>query len=207
MTDLWSTVIAERGALADDLADLSPQQWQTPSLCEGWTVRDVLAHQSGTASMTTPKFLARLAAAGFRFPRYANREIRRHLGDSPRATLAEFRDRQHSTSCPPGPKVTWLGEVVVHSEDIRRPLGISHTYPPAAVRKVIDFYTGSDLILGTKSRIKELRLKATDDDWSHGEGPLVEGRLIDLLMAATGRGVACESLTGDGVSTLRLRCP
>ena len=207
MTDLWSTVIAERGALADDLADLSPQQWQTPSLCEGWTVRDVLAHQSGTASMTTPKFLARLAAAGFSFPRYANREIRRHLGDSPRATLAEFRDRQHSTSCPPGPKVTWLGEVVVHSEDIRRPLGISHTYPPAAVRKVIDFYTGSDLILGTKSRIKELRLKATDDDWSHGEGPLVEGRLIDLLMAATGRGVACESLTGDGVSTLRLRCP
>ncbi len=207
MTDIWSTVIAERGALADDLADLSPQQWQTPSLCEGWTVREVLAHQSGTASMTTSKFLVRLAAAGFSIPRYANREIRRHLGDSPRATLAEFRDRQHSTSCPPGPKVTWLGEVIVHSEDIRRPLGISHTYPPAAVRKVIDFYTGTDLVLGTKSRIKELRLKATDDDWSHGEGPLVEGRLIDLLMAATGRGVACESLTGDGVSTLRLRCP
>ena len=207
MTDIWNTVIAERGALADDLADLSPQQWQTPSLCEGWTVREVLAHQSGTASMTTPKFLARLAAAAFSFPRFANREIRRHLGDSPRATLAEFRDRQHSTSCPPGPKVTWLGEVIVHSEDIRRPLGISHGYPPAAVREVIDFYAGSDLILGTKSRIKELRLNATDDDWSHGQGPLVEGRLIDLLMAATGRGVACESLTGDGVSTLRLRCP
>jgi len=207
MTDLWSTVAAERGALADDLADLTPQQWRTESLCEGWTVREVLAHQSGTASMNTPKFLSRLAAAGFSIPRYAQREIPRHLGDSPRATLTEFRDRQHSTSCPPGPKVTWLGEAIVHAEDIRRPLGIAHDYPPAAVRKVLDFYARTDLVLGVRSRIKELRLSATDDDWSRGTGPLVEGRLIDLLMAATGRGAACESLTGDGVSTLRLRCP
>jgi len=50
------------------------------------------------------------------------------------------------------------------------------------------------------------RLRSTDDGWSHGEGLTVEGRLIDLLMAAAGRGVACESLSGDGVSTLRLRC-
>ena len=95
----------------------------------------------------------------------------------------------------------------MHSEDIRRPLGISHDYPRAAVAP------GPRLLQGlqhpdrhTKNRIADLRLSATDDDWSHGEGPTVEGRLIDLLMAATGRGVACESLTGDGVSTLRLRC-
>ena len=206
MTDMWSTVAAERGALATDLADLSDQQWETPSLCDGWTVREVLAHQTGTASMNPPKFLARFAGAGFNFPKFADREIRRHLGDSPRATLEEFRDRQHSTSCPPGPKVTWLGEVIVHSEDIRRPLGISHDYPAAAVRQVLDYYKNSNTLIGTKSRIAELRLAATDDDWSHGEGPAVEGRLIDLLLAATGRGVACESLTGDGVSTLRLRC-
>ncbi len=207
MTDLWSTVAAERGALAADLADLSDQQWKTPSLCEDWTVREMLAHQSGTASMSTPKFFARFAAAGFSFPRFADREIQRHLGDSPRATLAEFRDLQHSTSSPPGPRTSWLGEVIVHSEDIRRPLGISHTYPPDAVRQVLDFYKNSNALIGTKSRIADLRLSATDDDWSHGDGPAVEGRLIDLLMAATGRGVACESLTGDGVSTLRHRCP
>jgi uncharacterized protein (TIGR03083 family) len=206
MSDMWSTVAAERGALAADLADLSDQQWKTPSLCDGWTVREVLAHQTGTASMSTPKFLTRLAAAGFRFPTFANREIQRHLGDSPRATLAEFRDKQHSTSSPPGPKLSWLGEVIVHSEDIRRPLGIRHEYPASAVRQVFDFYKGSNTLIGTKSRIADLRLTATDDDWNHGEGPTVEGRLIDLLMAATGRGVACESLAGDGVSTLRLRC-
>jgi len=206
MSDMWSTVAAERGALAADLADLSDQQWETPSLCDGWTVREVLAHQTGTASMSTPKFLTRMAAAGFRFPVFANREIQRHLGDSPGATLSEFRDKQHSTSCPPGPKLSWLGEVIVHSEDIRRPLGIRHDYPPAAVRQVLDFYKGSNTLIGTKSRIADLRLTATDDDWNHGAGPTVEGRLIDLLMAATGRGVACDSLAGDGVSTLRLRC-
>jgi len=206
MTDMWSTVAAERGALAADLADLSDQQWETPSLCDGWTVREVLAHQTGTASMNPPKFLARFAGAGFNFPKFADREIQRHLGDSPQATLAEFRDKQHSTSAPPGPKLSWLGEVIVHSEDIRRPLGISHDYPAAAVRQVLDYYKNSNTLIGTKSRIAELRLAATDDDWSHGEGPAVEGRLIDLLLAATGRGVACESLTGDGVSTLRLRC-
>ena len=136
----------------------------------------------------------------------ANREIRRHLGASPQATLAEFRDKQHSTSCPPGPKVSWLGEVIVHSEDIRRPLGIRHDYPTAAVRQVLDFYKSSNTLIGTKGRIADLRLTATDEDWSHGDGPTVEGRLVDLLLAATGRGVACESLSGDGVSTLRLRC-
>ena len=94
----------------------------------------------------------------------------------------------------------------MHSEDIRRPLGISHTYPAAAVRQVLDYYKNSNTLIGTKGRIADLRLAATDDDWSHGDGPAVEGRLIDLLMAATGRAVACESLTGDGVSTLRLRC-
>jgi uncharacterized protein (TIGR03083 family) len=206
MSDMWSTVAAERGALAADLADLPDRQWETPSLCDGWTVREVLAHQTGTASMTPSKFFARFAAAGFNFPRFSDREIQRHLGDSPQATLAEFRDKQHSTSAPPGPKVSWLGEVIVHSEDIRRPLGISHTYPTAAVRQVLDFYKTSNTLIGTKRRIADLRLTATDDDWSHGEGPAVEGRLVDLLVAATGRAAACDSLSGDGVSTLRLRC-
>jgi hypothetical protein len=96
--------------------------------------------------------------------------------------------------------------VIVHSEDIRRPLAIEHQYPPDAVREVIDFYKGSNTLIGAKRRIADLRLQATDQDWSHGAGPMVEGRLVDLLLAATGRARACDRLTGDGVTTLRLRC-
>ncbi|HET6653681.1 MAG TPA: maleylpyruvate isomerase family mycothiol-dependent enzyme [Nocardioides sp.] len=206
MDEMWSTVAAERGALADDLAGLTDEQWETPSWCEGWTVHDVLAHQCGTADTGPGQFFVRLAASGFRFSKFADAQIRRHRGATPAETLETFRRLQHSTTAPPGPKTSWLGEVVVHSEDIRRPLGIDHDYPAEAVRRVIDFYKGSNTLIGAKSRIADLRLVATDQDWSHGTGPLVEGRLVDLLLAATGRAGACDRLSGDGVTTLRLRC-
>lgn len=206
MSEMWTTVAAERGALADDLAGLTDEQWATPSWCAGWTVHDVLAHQCGTADTNPPKFFARLAAAGFNFPKFAEAQIRRHRGATPAETLAAFRRLQHSTTAPPGPKVSWLGEVIVHSEDIRRPLGIEHDYPADAVRQVIDFYKRSNTLIGTKTRIADLQLTATDQDWSHGTGPRVEGRLLDLLLAGTGRAAACDRLSGDGVTTLRLRC-
>lgn len=203
---MWDTIAAERGALAQDLEGLTDEQWNTPSLCAGWTVREVLAHQSGTASLTPPTFFVRFAGSGFNFDRFARGEIQRHLGATPAATLAEFRSLQHSTKSPPGPKASWLGETIVHSEDIRRPLGIVHTYPTAAVRQAIDFYKGSNTLLGTKNRIDGITLRATDTDWSHGDGPVAEGTLIDLLMAATGRRSGADGLTGEGAPILADRC-
>ena len=206
MSDIWTTISAERGALADDLADLTPAQWDTPSLCSEWTVRDIVAHLSATASLNPATFFVNMAKAGFNFDRFANGQIGKHRGPDPAATLSEFRDLQNSTSAPPGPKTSWLGEVVVHGEDVRRPLGISHTYPPDAVRQVIDFYKGSNMLIGSKNRIAGLALRATDHDWQHGQGEAVEGPLLSLLLAMTGRGAASDDLTGSGVQTLRSRC-
>ena len=206
MTDMWATVAAERGALASDLADLTPTQWDTPSLCSGWTVRDIVAHLSATASLNPGTFFFNMAKAGFNFDRFAHGQIDKHRGPDPAATLSEFRSLQNSTSAPPGPKTSWLGEVVVHGEDLRRPLGISHTYPPDAVREVIDFYKGSNMLIGSKKRVAGLALKATDADWQHGEGEAVEGPMLSLLLAMTGRAAACDDLSGSGVPTLRGRC-
>jgi uncharacterized protein (TIGR03083 family) len=206
MSDIWTTISAERGALADDLANLTPAQWDTPSLCNEWTVRDIVAHLSATASLNPGTFFINMAKAGFNFDKFANGQIGKHRGPDPAATLSEFRGLQNSTSAPPGPKTSWLGEVVVHGEDVRRPLGFSHTYPPDAVRQVIDFYKGSNMLIGSKKRIAGLALKATDDDWQHGQGEAVEGPLLSLLLAMTGRGAACDGLTGPGVQTLRSRC-
>ena len=206
MTDLWTTVAAERGALADDLEGLTDAQWETPSLCAGWSVRDVVAHQSGTADLNPATFVVALARNGFSFTKFVDAGIRRHRGSSPAETLQIFRSLQHSTSAPPGPKLSWLGETIVHSEDVRRPLGIGHSYPADAVRDVMGFYAGSNTLIGTKRRIAGLRLRATDQDWTHGEGALVEGPLLDLLLAATGRAAGCDALAGDGVGTLRSRC-
>jgi uncharacterized protein (TIGR03083 family) len=206
MSDIWPTIAAERGALAGDLADLTPAQWETPSLCAGWTVRDIVAHLSATASLNPATFFVGVAKARFNFDKFANDQIAKHRGADPVATLAEFRGLQNSTSAPPGPKTSWLGEVVVHGADVRRPLGIPHTYPLGAVREVADFYKGSNMLLGSKNRVAGLALSATDHDWQHGQGEAVEGPLLSLLLAMTGRAAACDDLVGPGVPTLRSRC-
>jgi uncharacterized protein (TIGR03083 family) len=202
---MWTTIAGERGALADDLADLSDAEWGAKSLCGDWTVRDVLAHMTATASTSPVSFLVGFLGSGFDFGKFAAKGIARHRGSTPAEALQEFRARQTSTTSPPGPKLSWLGETIVHAEDIRRPLGIRHDYPTDAVRSVLDFYQGSNALIGTKDRIDGLTLTATDTDWTHGSGPSVEGPILALLLAATGRGQACSELTGDGVATLRER--
>lgn len=205
MTDIWPIVHAERKALAEDLADLSPEQWQTPSWCEGWTVHDVLAHLLSAAKMTPPKFVRRFAAAGFSFDRFADGQVRREGAGGSQATLAAFRAAQDRETAPPGPKDTWLGESFVHGEDIRRPLGLTGDYPLPYVTRVIELYAGSNAIIGGKTRVAGLTLKATDVDFSLGSGPVVEGPAVALMLAATGRRQALAELCGPGVEVLAER--
>jgi uncharacterized protein (TIGR03083 family) len=205
MTDIWPTIHAERQALADDLAQLSPDQWQTPSLSADWTVHDVLAHLLSAAKMTPPKFLTRFAGAGFNFNKFAAKQVALEGAGGPAATLAEFRAAKTRTTSPPGPKDTWLGEAFVHGEDIRRPLGISHSYPLPDVTRVITLYATSNAIIGGKTRVSGLTLMATDTDFSIGTGPTVEGPAVALMMAASGRKSALSELSGPGVQTLAER--
>jgi uncharacterized protein (TIGR03083 family) len=203
--DTWAVIHAERKALAGDLRALDDAQWATLSLCEGWTVRDVLAHMTSAASLTPPAFFATLVGSGFSFNRLQEKGVAAQRGNSPADTLTRFDAVQTSVKHPPGPPATWLGETIVHSEDIRRPLGIGHQYPADAVVQVADFYQGSNLLIGSKRRIEGLALRATDADWSHGTGPEVSGPLLSLVLAMTGRKAAVDDLTGDGVATLRAR--
>jgi uncharacterized protein (TIGR03083 family) len=203
---MWQAIHVERRALADDLADLDASRWGTPSLDAGWTVHDVLAHMTATARMAPPAFVLKLARTGFNFAKFADREIAAVGAGGPESTLAQFRSAETSTSAPPAPKLSWMGETLVHAEDIRRPLGIAHDYPTDWVTRVIDFYSGSNVLIGGKRRVEGLTLRATDADWSHGSGPVVEGPAMSLLMATAGRGVALDDLSGEGLATLRARC-
>jgi uncharacterized protein (TIGR03083 family) len=203
--DLWATIFSERKALAADLERITPQQWETPSLSTDWTVRDVVAHMTGTARLSGASFLPKLIGAGFSLTRLQRKDIARERGASPDHTLRNFESVMESKGRPPGPLDTMLGEVIVHSEDIRRPLGIAHAYPLDALVEAADFFKKSNLILGTKRRIAGVTLKAIDTDWQHGNGPLVRGPMVSLLMAMTGRKPALDHLTGDGVAILRER--
>ena len=203
--DQWTLIHAEREALAGDLVGLDAGQWQNPSLCEQWTVREVLAHMTSTAAMTPAKFIATFLGSGFNFKSLTSKGVRSELGDSPAETLERFKAQGASRTSPPGPIDSWVGETIVHAEDIRRPLVIAHTYAPAAVRLVADFYVGSNLLIGAKNRIAGVALRATDTDWSHGSGPQVSGPLLSLVMAMTGRKVALDDLEGPGLEVLRSR--
>jgi uncharacterized protein (TIGR03083 family) len=205
-TSIWPTIHAERAALADDLANLTPEQWSTPTLCSDWDVHDVLAHLLSAAKMTPPKFVSRFAASGFKFDKFAGRQVEIEGAGGPAATHAGFRAAQGRTSAPPGPKDTWLGEAFVHGEDIRRPLGISRDYPLPEVARTLAFYSKSNAIIGGKTRITGLTMSASDIDYSVGEGPIVTGPVMSLLLVASGRKVALDDLSGPGVETLRTRC-
>ena len=203
--DIWPVIHTERKSLAGDLRPLTDEQWDAASLCPGWTVRDVLAHMTSAANLTPPVFFGTLIGSGFSFEKVQAKGIAAHRGGSPADTLAGFEKAETSVKHPPGPTNTWLGEVIVHSQDIRRPLGIEHEYPTEALVQVADFYKGSNALIGSKSRIAGVTLRATDADWSHGTGPEVSGPMLSLVMAMTGRKAALDDLSGDGVATLRSR--
>jgi uncharacterized protein (TIGR03083 family) len=202
---MWSTIHGERRALAVDVDGLTEEQWSTPSMCDGWSVRDVLGHMTATAQMTPLKFFSELLASGFRFNDFTAKNVARQTRGKPADTLAAFRGELGSSSHPPGPSTTWLGETIVHAEDIRRPLGIRHDYPMEAVTRVADFYKNSNALLHSKNRIAGLTLQATDTSWSTGSGPEVKGPILSLVLAMTGRSAARQDLAEDGLETLQSR--
>jgi uncharacterized protein (TIGR03083 family) len=111
-----------------------------------------------------------------------------------------------STTAPSGHTAAFLGEVIVHSQDIRRPLGIERTPPIDTVTPVAEFYASRDFAVPSRSAIKDLRLEATDGTFAAGKGALVSGATLALTMAMAGRGAFCDDLAGDGVALLRSRC-
>ena len=204
-TGTWSLIHAERGALAADLAELTEQRWATRSLCDQFTVREVLAHLTAGASLNPVRWMAGVIRCRFDFDRQVAMRLAEHMGDTPAETLARFRRVITSTTKPPLPIVAMLGETIVHGEDIRRPLGIERDYPITTLTAVADYYESSDLPVLTRKRARGLGLAATDGLFTAGVGPRVSGTTLALVMAMAGRAVYCDELDGDGVDILRER--
>jgi uncharacterized protein (TIGR03083 family) len=191
--------------MAETLSGLSAEAWATPSLCTGWSVQQTAGHILAAAEQTPPRFYQELVSARFKFDVFTDRAARRLGALSPADLIARLRARTTTTNRPPAPVMAMLGEIVVHGADIRRPLGIAHTVPEEALVAVADSYKKSNLLLGAKKRITGLRLRASDADWRHGDGPEVTGPLASLVLAMTGRTDALRDLDGEGLPTLSSR--
>ena len=154
---------------------------------------------------TVPGFFKDMGAHAFRFNAMMDRVARRLGETSPAEIIARLRARTTTTNHPPAPVMTMLGEIVVHGEDIRQPLGLSSDTSPEAIAACLDMYEKASFPVGTKKRIAGLRLVCTDVDWSHGEGPEVSGPGRSLLLAMTGRSAGLDGRSGPGLATLRAR--
>lgn len=205
MADLMPMVHRERQMLFDDLDALAPEQWKAPTWCAKWNVQQVAGHVIASAKVTAPHFMRMFITSGFNFDKVVEKDLVKYADGSPDQVKARFKEIISSNRKPPGPAYVALGEVMVHSEDIRRSLGISVARPEAHVATLAPMYVKTGKPLNGKTRAAGLRLRATDIDWTHGDGPEVAGPAMSLILAITGRKKALDDLKGDGVDTLRAR--
>lgn len=208
MGDVWPLVHAERAALIEDLERLDDRSWDVPSLCEGWSVHDVVAHLVDTARTTRIGFVVAMARARFDFDRQNARGVERERRATPRETLAQLRAVAPRTSAPPAPLDTRLVEEVVHGEDVRRPLGLTRAYPVEPVARALRLQARTPASFGgAKELVGRLRLVASDADVTIGDGPDVTGTALSLLLAVSGRPVGSGDLTGPGADVLTSGTP
>jgi uncharacterized protein (TIGR03083 family) len=202
----WKLIHAERAASADTLATLTPDQWSQPSLCAGWTVQMTAGHIVQGAEQTTGSFMKSMLSHGFRFNTMMDKEAHRLGALPPDELIARLRARTTTTNkAPAAPVVTMLGEVVAHTEDITRPLGLAHQPAPDALVACLDMYKVANFPVGAKKRIAGLGLAATDLDWTYGQGPEVSGPAMSLIMVMAGRSAGLDGLEGAGVAELTSR--
>jgi uncharacterized protein (TIGR03083 family) len=190
--------------IADEIAALSPDQWETASWCAGWRVRDVLGHLVQTGEATLPSMFWQIIRNGVR-PDRAIRRIARDFGDQPVPVLVErLRVADGGLRIPGIPPEVGLGDVLVHSADALRPVGIMPDPPLADVIVVLDTYVkwGRRLVHAVPHRA--VTLAATDSNWRRGSGPEVRGRAIDLLLLMANRRQVVERLEGPGIAQLAL---
>ncbi|MHC9295763.1 maleylpyruvate isomerase family mycothiol-dependent enzyme [Mycobacterium sp. LTG2003] len=200
--DVRNLARAEREDFAELLAGLSPAQWQSPTLCGGWTVRDVAAHTIAYLGQSLPRLVLNMAACGGDVDKLNARALDALSDVEPARLIALMRDSEPSgAGALYGGRVALI-ECLVHQQDIRRPLGLTRTIPTDALRASLTYARVSPVIGGAR-RTRGLRLIATDVDWAGGRGAEIRGSGEALLLAMTGRveAVAGE-LTGDGVTRL-----
>ena len=200
--DVWRAIDDQRTGLADLLDVLTPAEWATASLCEGWRVRDVAAHLTLAQMRPLPAALAAVRAGGS-FDRMIRDTARRRA----RLPCDEFgrRLRAMAGSRRTAPLVTPLEpliDVLVHGQDITRPLGRLRPMPTQAAMAAADRVWSMGWPFTAQRRLRGLRLSATDTPWSVGGGASVEGPISALLLLLTGRDAARDELTGPGVGVL-----
>lgn len=203
---MWQALDSERARTADLLESLSEAEWATPSLCVGWTVRDVAAHLTLGAQASLPWVTVEVVRAGGSFNRMVDRTARRHAARPVDQLVAELRDIVGSRRLAPGQKLAdALMDVLVHGQDIAVPLARRHPMPPEAARVSAEHLWRIGFPFHARKKLRGFRLSATDVDWAAGEGAEIRGPIDAILPLLAGRTATLPRLTGQGAAHLAAR--
>ena len=201
--EVWRHIHAERAALAGTLAALPENDWSHDTLCAGWTVHDVAAHVISTPQIGWSDIAAMSARnLGRSYNTMIFRETKRLSAQETRESiLADYEKYAASTQrLPITTSLEPLIDVLLHHQDIVRPLGLTRDMPPEAAAVAADRVRRLSFPMGTRRLLRSVRMVATDVDWTRGSGPSIEGPIQELLMLASGRQPDRSLLTGDGLA-------
>jgi uncharacterized protein (TIGR03083 family) len=192
----------EREDFADFLAGLTPEQWDSPSLCAGWSVRDVAAHCVSFEGLTPGALTVRFLRGRLQTDRINALAVADLADRSNGQLITILRDnaQPHGLGAGFGGRIA-LTDNMIHQQDIRRPLGLARTIPVERLRVALDFVRFAPTIRGAW-QVRGVRLVANDLDFSSGRGPEVRGTGEALLMIMAGRSDAMADLDGPGVPKL-----
>ena len=207
--ELQQRTAANRRTIARLFAELDDDQLRTPSLCEGWTCRDVLGHLVMSIDLSFLRFLREVARDRGRSAVTSTR-LARAYGARPVAELVRHLDeRSDATVAPPGVGAAGpFADTCIHLRDVAIPLGLPSSPPVQDWVLVLEFLTTPRARTAgflPRGRLDGLRLSASDSTWTTGSGPEVTGSSEALAMSVTGRSALLDELGGDGAPTLRQR--
>lgn len=200
---VWDTVVAERHHLHDHLRELSAEEWDRPSVCAGWRVRDVAAHVISAPQLRWRETARAMPGVRHGYNGMILRDGQRR-GAAPVADILAQYDVWAAVRRGPV-TVTHLEpliDVLVHTQDILRPLGRHHAMPSVAAAVAADRARWLAPLSGSTGVVRHIRMRATDTDWERGRGPLLEGPMSELLLVCMGRRAAPGTLAGDGTARL-----
>ena len=193
---IWRHIDTERSALADILEELPEDAWRAPSLCDAWTIRDVAAHLTFSHA-SLRELLGPAVRSGFRY----NTTVRdaavrcplshEQIVDKLRSFIGSRRTVPFVSEREP------LLDILVHTQDICLPLDIDHPMPTDAAVVALERVIWWSHRFRLGPRLRDIHLVATDVDGEWGSGRRVEGPIQWLLLAAAGRVIAHDHLSGQ----------
>ena len=204
--DLSGAIAEEYRALADLLEASGPAVWDAPSLCEGWRIREVVAHMTMPAALLGPCLHGGAGGRRRRLHAPLGHRGRARRRASPASLLGDLRSEVLHGWQPPGGGVEGaLTHCVIHGLDITGSVPLERRVPDERIAAVLGIIAGPGTPNLFGVDLQGVQLQADDLDWSYGSGTPVSGSAQALALVVCGRLLPPGRLDGEAAARFTRR--